>query len=608
MTPVNDAPVDGNETNSTPEDTTLTVTDGSVGDLLNNFTDVDGGTPSITSYTIAGVTGTQSVGTPVTITGVGTITINANGSYTFVPALNWNGTVPQITYTVSDGQGGTDTSTLSLTVTPVNDPPSGTDNVVLHNENTNYVFNAGDFGFSDPVEGNAFSGVKISTLPGAGTLYLDSNNNGVIDAGEALAAGTTVSIADINAGKLKFYDGTTLTGSKTSFTFQVVDSGGTTNGGVDTDPTPNTIEISTLNSTQIKWLHNNDGGQSDYATYDESTASSSYFSGASNVTFGAGIWETTKTWNGMNLSNFAYTYMLDGATTATYTAAKTANDYAQVSFTPSQNLYLDRLWFGFWTNNDTTVPDLQAGNFKIAVEMSTSPTFSSPTLLSQDLQVGSMVQGGYVTVDGYVAGMQLTAGTTYYYRFYFYGENNSIDLVRLDDVYFDSQFLSNATNGDSAANTLTGTSGNDNLSGNSGNDVIDGGSGNDILLGGLGVDTLTGGSGNDRFVFNTALGTNNIDTITDFVSGADKILLENTIFTGFSGYSAGQTLTSGNFVSGTNPSASTTNPTILYNTSTGALSYDADGNGGGSAAVIFGYLTAVSGAYPTISATDFVIL
>jgi VCBS repeat-containing protein len=126
VTAVNDAPVDGNETNTVTEDTTLTVLDGAAGDLLNNATDVDGDTLSITGYTIGGITGTQVVGQPVVIAGVGTLTINANGSYTFVPLANFTGTIPVITYTVSDGKGGTDTSTLTLTMSAINDAPINT--------------------------------------------------------------------------------------------------------------------------------------------------------------------------------------------------------------------------------------------------------------------------------------------------------------------------------------------------------------------------------------------------------------------------------------------------------------------------------------------------
>ena len=602
ITGTNDAPVDDNETNSVLEDTTLTVADGAIGDLLNNATDVDGDSLTIASYTIAGMTGTYTAGQSATITGKGTITINANGSYTFVPVSNWNGTVPLITYTVTDGKGGTDTSTLQLTVTPVNDPPSGTDNVVLHNENSNYVFTANDFGFSDPVEGNAFASVKITTLPGAGTLYLDADGDGVIDAGEALTAGAVVSKADIDAGRLKFFDGSSLTGGRTSFTFQVQDNGGTANGGQDTDPTPNTMDIVVYHPSQIQWLHNDTvngyGGQSDYATYLD-PAFRDYFSSTANVSFGSGLDENS--WSNP-YRDFAYTYMLRGATATSYTGAKSGNDYAQVSFTTKDTMYVDKLWLGFYTA-DASHPDYLAGNFKMAIEMSTDPAFSTYTTLSQDLQVGNMLApNGYVTVNGYTGGLLLNANTTYYFRIYYYDEQNSIDTVRLDDLYFDVKYLSGAQSGTEAANTLNGTAANDNFMGHGGNDVLNGGAGNDVLAGGIGNDTLTGGDGRDKFLFESELGSSNIDTITDFTPGSDQIVLENYIFKGFA--QTGQ-LSASSFVANSNPVATTTNATILYNTTTGALYYDADGTGA-TGPVQFAVLGTTT--HPTLSVADFVII
>ncbi|MFW5332843.1 tandem-95 repeat protein, partial [Hydrogenophaga sp. ZJX-1] len=120
---VNDPPVDGDETNTVTEDTTLTVANGAAGDLLNNTTDVDGGTPTITQFAVAGDVTTYTAGQSAVIAGVGSLTINGNGSYSFTPVANYTGAIPVATYTVSDGAGGSDTSTLTLTVVPVNDPP-----------------------------------------------------------------------------------------------------------------------------------------------------------------------------------------------------------------------------------------------------------------------------------------------------------------------------------------------------------------------------------------------------------------------------------------------------------------------------------------------------
>ncbi|MDO9356400.1 MAG: Ig-like domain-containing protein, partial [Solirubrobacteraceae bacterium] len=117
---VNDAPVGNADAASTPEDTPIS------GNLLANDSDVDGDTLTVTQYTIAGVV--HPAGSSTTLAGIGTIVIDANGSYTFTPATDYHGPVPPIGYTLSDGTVTT-SSTLTLTVTPVNDPPVAIDDL-----------------------------------------------------------------------------------------------------------------------------------------------------------------------------------------------------------------------------------------------------------------------------------------------------------------------------------------------------------------------------------------------------------------------------------------------------------------------------------------------
>ncbi len=62
------------------------------------------------------------------IPGIGTLKINADGSYVFKPVPDYHGSVPLVSYVVADGKGGIDTGLLKLTVTPVNDPPVAKDN------------------------------------------------------------------------------------------------------------------------------------------------------------------------------------------------------------------------------------------------------------------------------------------------------------------------------------------------------------------------------------------------------------------------------------------------------------------------------------------------
>lgn len=84
--------------------------------------------------------------------------------------------------------------------------------------------------------------------------------------------------------------------------------------------------------------------------------------------------------------------------------------------------------------------------------------------------------------------------------------------------------------GNDAPETIVGNSGVNFLRGNGGSDTINGGANIDVLVGGVGRDTLTGGSASDRFDYNTISDSRaggEFDTITDFVSGTDKIDLSD---------------------------------------------------------------------------------
>ncbi len=218
VTAENDAPIDGDESNTVTEDISLTVADGATGDLLDIATDADGDTLSITDFTITGVSGLHAAGSSVTIPGVGAIQINANGSYSFAPAANYTGAIPTITYTVSDGNGGTDTSTLTLVIAPANDAPKGTDKTITVLEDDSHTFTAADFGFTDPNDSPAhnFLEVIITTLPATGTLEFGGAPVTVGQVIPVAAIGTLVWTAPANL----------FAAGIASFEFQVVDDSG----------------------------------------------------------------------------------------------------------------------------------------------------------------------------------------------------------------------------------------------------------------------------------------------------------------------------------------------------------------------------------------------
>jgi Ca2+-binding RTX toxin-like protein len=94
--------------------------------------------------------------------------------------------------------------------------------------------------------------------------------------------------------------------------------------------------------------------------------------------------------------------------------------------------------------------------------------------------------------------------------------------------------LNNRLDGGIGDDTLGGGGGNDLLLGGEGADAIAGDIGNDEIHGGRGRDFVTGGAGSDSFVFDTALGKRsgkaNADTIRDFASGFDNVVLDDGIF------------------------------------------------------------------------------
>lgn len=129
---------------------------------------------------------------------------------------------------------------------------------------------------------------------------------------------------------------------------------------------------------------------------------------------------------------------------------------------------------------------------------------------------------------------------------------------------------------------LFGGTGADFLKGSRGNDLLEGGFGNDTLVGGLGQDVLHGGAGRDTFLFVGALTPTNRDIIDDFSHVVDAIRLARGAFAKLD---AGR-LEADQFKDLADPgSRLDANDRILYDHSTGVLSYDADGNGRAAARV-----------------------
>ena len=252
LQPVNDAPV-----NKVPPTTLVVAEDGSLAFTGSNrlsVSDVDAGSGAITvtlSAADGGLTLNDAAGVTIGGNGSGLVTMdgtlaavnNALASLTFRPAPNFNGATAVTMLSNDHGNTGpgekTDQDLINISVTSVNDAPSGSNASVILTADGSHVLARTDFGFADSADSppNAFTSVLVNPTA-AGALRLDGN---------LVAAGTLVTVAQLDAGRLVFTPDAGASGpAYASFGFQVRDNGGTANAGVDTDPTANTISFDVL--------------------------------------------------------------------------------------------------------------------------------------------------------------------------------------------------------------------------------------------------------------------------------------------------------------------------------------------------------------------------
>jgi len=151
--------------------------------------------------------------------------------------------------------------------------------------------------------------------------------------------------------------------------------------------------------------------------------------------------------------------------------------------------------------------------------------------------------------------------------------------------------------GNELSNTITGNSGINLLIGGAGNDNITGGTGNDTITGGTGNDTITGGAGNDSFTFSDS--ADKRDQILDFTPGQDIIAVSSSGF-------GGGTIPLGPLASDRLAAnvASMPQAQFIYESLTGNLRFDSDGNGPTPASDVFAILT----TQPSISSTNIVVV
>ena len=159
---------------------------------------------------------------------------------------------------------------------------------------------------------------------------------------------------------------------------------------------------------------------------------------------------------------------------------------------------------------------------------------------------------------------------------------------------------------------LLGGRGSDTLLGGAADDILSGdgtttgfelGSGNDRISGGRGNDFLTGGAGNDDFVFDVAPGDANADTVEDFVSGTDRLLLDDATHPNIGRRGRFDPNDDRFFAGEGAKNGEDAEDRVIYDTDAGRLYYDADGSGPGLAQLI-----AMFQGDPPIIAADITVI
>ena len=612
VTPVNDASVLVPDTKTIAEDGVAS------GNVLTNDNDVDNSL-TVASFTVAGDDTVYTVGQTPIIVGVGSLTIASDGAYTFIPVLNYNGSVPVATYTTNTNS----TSTLSITVTPVNDAPALTVTVAslaTGTEDVAYTVSAANLlaGYTD-VDLDTLSVANLVADHGTVTVNLDgtytitqaANFNGAVVlsynvtdglANTATTLGYSVTaVNEIAASALSSLDNktsvtvdahlvTTITGTgteiaavagavgitKASDYAAIVTSGApttlaelviidaNTTGVVTATITGTALNLSTLsgsnNAITINGTNVNDSltGSIGNDTLDG-------FSGADTMIGGDG----------------SDTYIVDNK----YDKVVETNAVASAGGTDQVNSYLANYTLGSNVENGSI---LATGAANLTGNKLDNVFYAATGNNVINGGAGSDSVSYLYGVTG-TDGAKVNLGSTVRQNTIGSGSDKLLSIENLIGSNNDDTFTGNSLN-----NILNGGNGNDVLKGAAGRDTLIGGAGNDVLIGGKGLDALTGGAGNDifKFIAYTDLGVNSTrDLITDFTVGQDKIDL--SLLDANSKVKGDQAFT---YVTG----AFTAPGQVSYDAQSGLISINTNAN------VNADYQIELTG-HPVLSASDFIL-
>jgi len=497
------------------------------GDVLTNDTDADGD-----SLTASPLTGPAN----------GSLTLNPDGSFTYTPDAGFFG-ADSFTYAANDGNGGSDTATVALTVTEVdepNEPPVAVDDMVTTLEDT-------------PVDGNVLSNDTDPEMDALSAMGGDGVSNGTVtltpDGRFTYTPAPDFFGADSFTYSANDGNGNSATGT-VSVTVEAAndppvanDDGATTDEGTpvtipvlanDTDVDGDTLSIAGLPATSVlgAGLGVVGGGVSytpgslfsGLAAGETATDSFTYMADDGNGGMApATVTVTIRGTTNLPLLGPDSAGLLDGDTVAFLNVLDNDTDpdgdpvmvvgalrrtgVSATGYTLPPGLApsalstatMDGAGNVSYTRSGL-YPMLPDGatlteTFEYDATDGSTDAMGNPILVSQTVSITGY--GGGINDDLIGLGSALTGR----------GDNDGIDISsgEFDDMFdggpgndqIGGGFGNDSLIGGPGRDTILGEDGEDTITGGDDDDVLDGGNDGDIIEGGAGNDKLTGGNGND---------------------------------------------------------------------------------------------------------------
>ena len=277
------------------------------GNVLTNDSDIDN-ILKVATFNVG--TTTYSAGQVAIIAGVGSVSIAANGEYTFTPTKDYNGDVPQIGYTTNTGSS----STLDVTVTPVNDAP-----VAIATSAT---------GAEDQVDGIEvhLNATDVDGIDNVASFNVSTPNNGTFYTDAAMTQAFTGNIAANNGTATLYFKPDANFNGQVNFTYTATDSGNIDGSDVLTSPAVDgVITVTPVNDAPVA-VATSATGEEDQATGIEVHLSATDIDGIDNVA----SFNVSTPNNG--------TFYTDAAMTQAFTGSIAANNgTATLYFKPDAN-------------------------------------------------------------------------------------------------------------------------------------------------------------------------------------------------------------------------------------------------------------------------------